>query len=247
MKKYLSAIVIAGLLTTTLFATQINKKIEVAMNTVKIMVNGEKVEADNIVYEGTTYVPLRAVSELLGKEVNWVEESKTAHINDQTIQQENPIALITMEDGGQIKLELYPEIAPTTVKNFVKLVEEGFYEGLIFHRVIPGFMVQGGDPNGNGTGGSDQTIQGEFVSNGIKNDLLHTRGVLSMARSQNPNSASSQFFIMVEDAPSLDGSYAGFGKVLEGMDVVDKIVNTPTDGNDKPTEPQVIKRITIVK
>ena len=156
---------------------------------------------------------------------------------------------ITMENGKQIKIELYPEIAPKTVANFEKLVKEGFYNGLIFHRVIPGFMIQGGCPNGTGMGGPGYTIQGEFAANGIKNDLKHERGVISMARAMDPNSAGSQFFIMHADAPHLDGQYAAFGKVAEGMDVVDEIANTPTINSffkrDFPRTPQVIRSITI--
>ncbi len=139
----------------------------------------------------------------------------------------NPIVTIEMENGDVIKAELYPDIAPNTVANFVRLVQDGFYDGLGFHRVIPGFMIQGGDPLGNGMGGPGFTIRGEFAMNGVKNDLRHTRGVLSMARSQRPDSAGSQFFIMTDDAPHLDGGYAAFGKVTEGMDAVDAIVNTP--------------------
>ena len=152
---------------------------------------------------------------------------------------------IEMENGGVITLELYPETAPITVANFEKLVKEGFYDGLIFHRVIPGFMIQGGDPLGEGYGGSDEKIKGEFASNGVKNDLHHTRGVISMARSMDKNSASSQFFIMHQDAPHLDGSYAAFGKVVDGMDAVDEIADTEVDWNDKPTTPQVMKRVYI--
>ncbi|MBO5273591.1 MAG: peptidylprolyl isomerase [Clostridia bacterium] len=153
---------------------------------------------------------------------------------------------IEMENGGIIKIELYPDIAPKTVANFQKLVSEGFYDGLIFHRVISGFMIQGGDPEGTGFGGSSETIVGEFSANGIKNNLKHERGVISMARSSNPNSASSQFFIMHEDAPHLDGSYAAFGKVVEGMDVVDAIAATKTDYNDRPYEDQVMKSVTFI-
>ena len=152
---------------------------------------------------------------------------------------------ITMENGGVIKLELYPEIAPITVENFERLVKDGFYDGLIFHRVIRGFMIQGGCPQGTGTGGPGWQIKGEFARNGVKNDLKHTRGVISMARSQNPNSAGSQFFIMHEDAPHLDGSYAAFGKVVEGMDVVDAIASVKTNFQDRPKVEQKIKSITI--
>ena len=157
----------------------------------------------------------------------------------------NPIVTITMEDGGVIKAELYPEIAPNTVNNFIDLINRGFYDGLIFHRVIPGFMIQGGCPEGNGMGGPGYSIKGEFSRNGFKNELKHTKGVLSMARTMDPNSAGSQFFIMVADAPHLDDQYASFGKVIEGMKVVDKIVNAKTDYSDRPYEDQVIKSMTV--
>ncbi len=155
--------------------------------------------------------------------------------------------VIEMENGKEIKLELYPEVAPKTVANFEKLVSEGFYNGLTFHRVIAGFMIQGGDPLGNGMGGADEKIVGEFAANGIKNDLKHTRGVISMARSMAPNSASSQFFIMHEDAPHLDGSYAAFGKVVEGIDVVDEIASVPTDFSDRPRIPMVMSKVYIAE
>ena len=158
----------------------------------------------------------------------------------------NPIVTIEMENGGIIKAELYPEVAPNTVANFVNLVASGFYDGLIFHRVIPGFMIQGGDPQGTGMGGPGYTIKGEFARNGFKqNTLKHTRGVLSMARSMMPNSAGSQFFIMHANAPHLDGDYAAFGIVLEGMDVVDRIANTPTGFQDRPVQEQRSKRATV--
>ena len=155
----------------------------------------------------------------------------------------NPIVTIEMENGGKMVAELYPEVAPNTVNNFISLVQSGFYNGLIFHRVIPGFMIQGGCPNGNGMGGP-YSIKGEFTHNGVKNDLKHDRGVLSMARAMHPNSAGSQFFIMVEKAPHLDGEYAAFGKVIEGMDVVDAIANTATDYNDRPKAEQKMKKVT---
>ncbi len=155
------------------------------------------------------------------------------------------MVVIEMENGKKIKIELYPDIAPISCENFEKLVKSGFYDGLTFHRVIPGFMIQGGCPKGNGTGGPGWTIKGEFSGNGVKNHLKHTRGVLSMARSMMPDSAGSQFFIMHEDAPHLDGQYAAFGKVIEGMDVVDEIAEVATDYNDKPTTPQVMKKVTI--
>ncbi len=157
----------------------------------------------------------------------------------------NPIVTIKMFDGGVIKAELYPEIAPNSVNNFVSLVNKGFYNGLIFHRVIPGFMIQGGCPKGNGTGGPGYEIPGEFAANGFENNLKHTRGVLSMARAMDPNSAGSQFFIMHDDAPHLDGQYAAFGKVLEGMDVVDKIAATKTGWGDKPLTPQIMDKVTV--
>ena len=144
------------------------------------------------------------------------------------------MVVIEMEHGGVIELELYPEIAPKTVENFLKLVNEGFYDGLIFHRVIPGFMIQGGDPQGNGMGGAKQNVVGEFKANGFNNTLKHTRGVISMARSTSPNSASSQFFIMHANAPHLDGHYAAFGKVVSGIEVVDEIASIPTDYSDRP-------------
>ena len=157
----------------------------------------------------------------------------------------NPIITIEMENGGVIKAELYPDVAPITVKNFVDLAKQGFYDGLIFHRVIPGFMIQGGDPTGTGMGGPGHTIKGEFSANGVKNDLRHTRGVLSMARSMMPNSAGSQFFIMHQNAPHLDGQYAAFGKVIEGIEVVDQIASTPTDRSDRPKAEQRMLRVTV--
>lgn len=153
------------------------------------------------------------------------------------------MVIIEMENGKKIKLELYPEKAPLTVENFEKLVKEGFYDGLIFHRVIEGFMIQGGCPEGSGMGGPGYSIKGEFSSNGVKNDLKHARGVISMARSMRPDSAGSQFFIMHKDAPHLDGQYAGFGKVIEGMDVVDEIATTDVNPGDKPIKDQKIKKM----
>ena len=158
---------------------------------------------------------------------------------------QNPIVTIEMENGGIIKAELYPDVAPNSVNNFISLVQKGFYDGLIFHRCIPGFMIQGGCPQGTGMGGPGYSIKGEFTQNGFQNDLLHDRGVLSMARAMNPNSAGSQFFIMVEKAPHLDGQYAAFGKVIEGMDVADAIVSAKTDWNDRPREEQKMKKVTV--
>ncbi len=158
---------------------------------------------------------------------------------------QNPIVTIEMENGDTITAELYPEIAPNTVNNFISLINQSFYDGVIFHRVIPGFMIQGGDPQGNGTGGPGYSIKGEFTSNGFENNLIHEPGVLSMARTMAPDSAGSQFFIMHAKAPHLDGEYAAFGKVTDGMDAVDRIANTSTDWNDKPKEDQKIKTITV--
>ena len=160
---------------------------------------------------------------------------------------ENPVVTIEMENGGIITAELYPDVAPQSVFNFISLANSGFYDGLIFHRVIPGFMIQGGCPQGTGMGGPGHTIKGEFAANGVKTDLKHTRGVLSMARSGNPNSAGSQFFIMVENAPHLDGQYAAFGKITEGIEAADRIVSAKRDYSDKPLEPQVIKTIKVVE
>lgn len=158
---------------------------------------------------------------------------------------QNPIVTITMENGDVIKAELYPEIAPNTVNNFISLINHNFYDGVCFHRVIKGFMLQGGDPDGNGTGGPGYEIKGEFTHNGFKNDLKHTAGVLSMARTMIPDSAGSQFFIMHQDAPHLDGQYAAFGKVTSGMDVVDAIASVQTDRNDRPQVEQKIASITV--
>ena len=157
---------------------------------------------------------------------------------------QNPVVTFEMENGDLIKAELYPEIAPNTVNNFISLVKKGFYNGLIFHRVINGFMIQGGCPDGIGTGGPGYSIKGEFAQNGVQNDLAHTPGVLSMARAMHPDSAGSQFFIMHKTSPHLDGSYAAFGKVIEGLDVVDKIATTRTDFRDRPMTPQVMKSVT---
>lgn len=157
----------------------------------------------------------------------------------------NPIVTFTMENGDVFKAELYPEIAPQSVYNFISLINKGFYDGLIFHRVIKGFMIQGGDPTGTGMGGPGYSIKGEFASNGFKNDLKHTKGVLSMARSMMPNSAGSQFFIMHENSPHLDGDYAAFGKVIEGQENVDKIALCDTDYSDRPKTPQVMKTVTV--
>ena len=159
----------------------------------------------------------------------------------------NPIVTIEMEDGGVIRLELYPDVAPITVDNFVSLVRKGFYDGLIFHRVISGFMIQGGDPKGIGTGGPGYTIKGEFKANGVVNNIKHERGVISMARSMMPDSAGSPFFIMHADAPHLDGQYAAFGRVIEGIEEVDKIASTRTSRNDRPVSDQRMKKVTVTE
>lgn len=161
------------------------------------------------------------------------------------MENQNPVVTIEMANGDIMKLELYPEIAPNTVNNFISLVSKGFYDGLTFHRVIEGFMIQGGDPSGNGTGGPDYCIPGEFSLNGFDNQLKHSAGVISMARAQDPNSAGSQFFIMHKDASHLDGSYAAFGKIVEGMDIVNKIASCGTDWSDMPLAPVVMKTVTV--
>ena len=168
---------------------------------------------------------------------NEQEENNNMHKDD------NPVIEITMQGGGKIDVELDPEAAPITVANFLKLVDQGFYDGLIFHRIIPNFMIQGGDPDGTGTGGADEEIKGEFSSNGWDNPISHKRGVISMARANDPNSASSQFFITNADAEFLDGGYAAFGVVISGMDVVDEITAVPTGANDRPNDPPVIETI----
>ena len=157
----------------------------------------------------------------------------------------NPVVTIKIKNSGVIKVELYPEVAPNTVKNFISLVKKGYYNNLTFHRIIPSFMIQGGCPEGTGMGGPGYSIKGEFKSNGFKNDLKHTEGVISMARAMNPNSAGSQFFIMVDDAPHLDGAYAAFGKVTEGIEEVHKLEVVATDFSDKPLEPQVMEEVTV--
>ncbi|MDC6269713.1 peptidylprolyl isomerase [Lysinibacillus fusiformis] len=173
------------------------------------------------------------------------DNKKTEAVDYASKVKENPIVTITMNNDEKIVIELEPTVAPNTVANFVSLVKEGFYDGLIFHRVIPDFMIQGGDPSGNGTGGPDYSIDGEFSSNGWDNNLKHERGVISMARSKDPNSAGSQFFIMVKESTNLDGDYAAFGKVLEGMETVDAIVAAERDATDKPLEDQQMKTVEV--
>ncbi|WP_078546615.1 peptidylprolyl isomerase [Litchfieldia alkalitelluris] len=173
------------------------------------------------------------------------EEEGQTGTNDYSEIEKNPIITITMQNNDTMKVELYPQIAPNTVENFISLVEQGFYDGLVFHRVLPGFMIQGGDPQGTGMGGPGYSIPGEFSSNGFNNTLSHERGVISMARTQDPNSAGSQFFIMVEEAPHLDGEYAAFGKVLEGIEVADQIVQVERDEVDKPLNEQKINKVSV--
>ncbi len=181
------------------------------------------------------------------KDIEETDQSaeKQAETEQTTPSGDLPVVTMTMEDGGKVLIELYPNVAPNTVNNFISLVEDEFYDGLIFHRVIPGFMIQGGDPEGSGMGGPGYSIKGEFSSNDVENNLEHDRGVLSMARSQAPDSAGSQFFIMTDDSPHLDGDYAAFGKVMEGMDVVDEIVSVDRDQADKPFDDQVIQSMTV--
>ena len=174
-----------------------------------------------------------------------VVKSESSDTNTTKENKDLPVATITVDGYGIIKAELYPEIAPNTVNNFIDLSSKGFYDNLKFHRIIKDFMIQGGDPKGDGTGGPGYSIEGEFTSNGFANSLKHTKGVLSMARSQNPNSAGSQFFIMTKEAPHLDGEYAAFGKVISGLDVLDKIESVKTGSNDKPKEDVIIKSITV--
>ena len=173
------------------------------------------------------------------------EQTETTEPEEEVTVEENPIVTITMESGDEIVLELYPNIAFNTVANFISLAQDGFYDGLIFHRVIPGFMIQGGDPEGTGMGGPGYSIEGEFSANGFENPLLHERGVISVARTNDPNSGGSQFFIMVEHAANLDGQYAGFGKVIEGIEVVDAIVSVDRDAMDKPNEEQRMATVTV--
>ena len=179
------------------------------------------------------------------KNDNFEEAKNNQEKQESTFEGERPIVSIIMENGGEIKLELYPDQAENTVNNFIYLIEKGFYDGLIFHRVIEGFMIQGGDPDGTGMGGPDYGIKGEFKANGFDNQVKHTRGTISMARSQHPDSAGSQFFIVHKDAKHLDGQYAGFGRVIEGMDILDEIAQVKTASGDKPLEDQVMKELRV--
>lgn len=174
-----------------------------------------------------------------------VEEESGEEDNTDYSKEDNPVVTIEMQSGELIKAELYPEVAPNTVNNFISLINKGYYDGLNFHRVIPGFMIQGGDPSGDGSGGPGYGIKGEFKSNGVENTIKHNKGVLSMARTNDPDSAGSQFFIMVAKSSHLDGDYAGFGKVIEGIEVVDKIVDSETDASDKPLDPKIMKKVTV--
>lgn len=237
--------IMSFLIASTAYGSQVSQKIDAVFDGIKIMVNNQKVQANNILYNGTTYVPLRAISEILNKEVVWDAQNSTAHINDKDEKQELPIVTIEMNNSDKIKMELYPDMAPNTVKNFISLANKGFYNGLIFHRVIPDFVIQGGDPDGNGQGGPGYRIKGEFMQNGVPNSLMNTRGVVAMARTQDPNSAGSQFFIVVKDANHLNGEYAAFGRVIEGMEIVDKIVGADRDASDKPKQDQIMKKVSV--
>jgi peptidyl-prolyl cis-trans isomerase B (cyclophilin B) len=210
--------------------------------------NGSRDVPKSLVYEGSTYVPLRYFATQMGipnEKVGYDAKAQQLWINQDGKPIRNPIVTIEMDNGGQIAVELYPDKAPNTVANFISLINQQYYDGLIFHRVIPGFMIQGGDPKGNGTGGPGYSIKGEFTGNQFNNDLSHERGVISMARAQDPNSAGSQFFIMAENASSLDGQYAAFGKVVSGMDIVDQIVGSRRDKMDKPMNNQTIRAMTV--
>ena len=231
--------------TSGIIAEKGDIKIEMQIENPDIFVNSEKITLDVSpkLIEGNTLVPVRAVAEGLNAKVEWVQETGTVLITSPSIKvmknvtvdksdEKKPIVTITTETNQIIKAELYPEIAPVTVENFIKLIDDDFYNGLNFHRIEPGFVIQGGCPIGNGTGGPGWKIKGEFTSNGFKNDLKHERGILSMARAADPDSAGSQFFIMLGAAPHLDGEYAAFGKVLEGMDVVDEIVDPKAPKNN---------------
>lgn len=240
--------------TKTIYATNESSIIVMQIGNNKMFANSLEIELDAppMIEVDRTLVPLRAVSSSLGAEVNWNEEERTVYISyGEDDKQETVDITIEMASGGIMKAELYPDVAPVTVENFVKLANEGFYDGLIFHRVIPGFMIQGGGYDENYKLKEADSIVGEFSANGYKNDLKHTRGVLSMARTSVPNSASSQFFIMHEDAPHLDGQYAAFGKLTEGYEVLDAIAETETASvsgmDDVPVSLQVIKTIRVDK
>lgn len=198
----------------------------------------------NILYSFLIMIVILALT-LGGCSTNIDKKETEAQATKKIQVEKNPVVTIVMENDKQIKVELYPEIAPNTVLNFISLVQKGFYDGLTFHRVIPGFMIQGGDPEGTGSGGPGYTIKGEFSSNGFKNNVKHETGIISMARSNNPDSVGSQFFIMVKNASHLDGEYAAFGKVIEGMETVNEIVNVKRDSKDKPIHEQKMKKVTV--
>ncbi len=202
---------------------------------------GERMKTKKIIVTMMAFALCLSLAACTGSKSTDSSSSETVNYSNAA----NPVAEIVMSDGGVIKVELYPEAAPNTVNNFISLANSGFYDGLTFHRIIPGFMIQGGDPSGDGTGGPDYSIAGEFEDNGFENGLKHTRGVISMARAQSYDSAGSQFFIMVADTQSLDGQYAAFGKVTEGMEVVDRIVGAERDSRDKPKEPIVMTKVTV--
>lgn len=200
---------------------------------------------NTLVYNNEVYVPLKKVAALLNKNMSLSNGNSKVALSDIAVKVNHPIAVLTLNTGEKVEIELYPEQAPVTVANFKTLANAGFYDGLTFHRVVDNFMVQGGDPNGNGTGGPDYFIKGEFMKNGVVNTLLHEKGVISMARANDYNSGGSQFFIMLGTENSLNGDYAAFGKVIKGMEAIDKIGKTAVDKNDKPLVDQVIKTIRI--
>lgn len=245
MKKLLSVFLVLMLISASTITFASNDLVEISMNDHIIKMNNVELESNSFSLNGKVYVPLEASLKLLDKKVDWISSPKTATISDLNTIVQNPIVTMEMESGKKIKMELYPEKAPNTVNNFIKLINDGFYNGLNFHRVIPEFMIQGGDPNGNGTGGAKYDIKGEFTKNNEFNDLLHKRGVVSMARSTAFDSASSQFFIVVKDSHFLNGNYAAFGKVIEGIEIADEIALVERDARDKPLQPQVIKTMTV--
>lgn len=264
MKKLLSIFIVLALVLSSISALSLSAKIAFDINDSTVKLNNLEVESDIITLSNDNtaskklalnqdtslygshniYLPLEESLKLLNKKPTWSNNARTLVLSDLD-SSKNPLVTMEMENGKILKMELYPEKAPNTVNNFISLVNKGFYNGLSFHRVIPEFMIQGGDPNGNGTGGAEYDIRGEFTQNNEFNDLLHHRGIVSMARSSDFDSASSQFFIVVKDSHFLNGSYAAFGKVVEGMDLADEIALVQRDARDKPLEAQVIKTMTV--
>ncbi len=223
----------------------VKNEIKAVVSTLAATYNKKTEKINTLVYNNEIYVPIKKVAALLNKNVAFTAANSKVAISDQKAKVTHPIAVLTMNSGAKVEIELYPEIAPITVENFKKLANEGFYDGLTFHRVIKDFMIQGGDPKGDGTGGPGYAIKGEFMKNGVANSLMHEKGVISMARTSDPNSAGSQFFIMLGTVNSLNGDYAAFGKVTKGFEFIEKIGSVGTDGDDKPTTYQVIKNITV--